>query len=194
MRCQHKVFDRAAERGHLYFLVRSDGARPYFPRINSEATAQNTVVTRRNLSMREPSLWIRQVVNHALLVLASLTVPWAPAQTAKPPDAYSMAEVNAMLGPSMTMQIDRDGAHVVVESTIATQPGAAPSASSHTRTYYDLQNHKNYTLSLSDASAACSRGDFTGDWGDPFEVAAGLMKELAPQNPKQIGAETVNGF
>jgi hypothetical protein len=149
--------------------------------------------------MREPSQLVRQAINHGsvfgnLVLLASLTLPGAPAQSAKPPEAYSMTEVNSMMGPSMTMQIDRDGSHVVVESTIATQPGAAPSASSHTRTYYDLQNHKNYTLSLSDAAAVCSRGDFTGDWGDPFEVAAGLMKELAPQNPKQIGTETVNGF
>jgi hypothetical protein len=94
----------------------------------------------------------------------------------------------------MTMKIDRDGARAVVEATIAPQPGAAPSAASHTRTYYDFQSHKNYTLSLSDAAATCSRGDFSGDWGDPFEMSAGLMKELAPQHPRQIGTEAVNGF
>jgi hypothetical protein len=128
------------------------------------------------------------------MLFLSLIVPGAQAQSPKPPEAYSVTEVNAMMGPSMTMKIDRDGARVVVESTIAPQPGAAPSASSHTRTYYDLQNHKNYTLSLSDAAAVCSRGDFSGDWGDPFEASAGLMKELAPQHPRQTGSETVNGF
>jgi hypothetical protein len=40
----------------------------------------------------------------------------------------------------------------------------------------------------------CSGGDFSGDWGDPFDTSAGLMKELAPQHPRQTGTETVNGF
>ena len=133
--------------------------------------------------------WLGSVV-----FLGSFLAPSAQAQTAKPPDAYSVTEVNALMGPTMTMKIDRDGARAVVESTIAPQPGATPSAASHTLTYYDFQNHKNYTLNLSDASAVCSRGDFSGDWGDPFEVSAGLWKELAPQHPRQTGAETVNGF
>jgi hypothetical protein len=126
-----------------------------------------------------------------MVVLASLIVLAGCAQTAKAPEAYSVTEVNTMMGPSMTMKIDRDGAHAVVEATITPQPGAAPST---TRTYYDLQNHKNYTLSLSDAAAVCSRGDFSGDWGDPFEMSAALMKELAPKHPREIGAETLNGF
>jgi hypothetical protein len=127
----------------------------------------------------------------SMVVLASLIGLGGCAQTAKAPDAYSVTEVNTMMGPSMIMKIDRDGAHAVVEATITPQPGAAPST---TRTYYDLQNHKNYTLSLSDAAAVCSRGDFSGDWGDPFEMSAALMKELAPQHPREIGVETVNGF
>jgi hypothetical protein len=49
-------------------------------------------------------------------------------------------------------------------------------------------------LDLDNASATCSRGDFSGDWGDPFAMSAGLMKELAPQNPRQTGSETVDGF
>jgi len=124
----------------------------------------------------------------------SLAALVAQAQSAKPPQTYSVTEVNAMLGPSMTMKIDRDGSRAVVEATVTPQPGAAVSAASHTRTYYDLQNHKNYTLSLSDPAAVCSSGDFPGDWGDPFEASAGLLKELAPQHPRQTGAETVNGF
>lgn len=128
------------------------------------------------------------------MLFASLAVPGAEAQTAKPPQAYSLTEVNAMMGPSMTMKIDRDGPQVVVETTIAPQPGAAPAPGSHSRTWYDLQNHKNFTLDLENAAAVCSRGDFSGDWGDPFEIYAGLMKELGPQVPKQTGSETVNGF
>jgi hypothetical protein len=133
-------------------------------------------------------------ITATLACLVSLVAPWALAQTPKPPPAYSLTEVNAMMGPSMTMKIDRDGPLIIVESTIATPAGAAPAPGSHTRTYYDLQNHKNYTVDLDNAAAVCSRGDISGDWGDPFEVYAGLMKELGPQNPKQTGSETVNGF
>jgi hypothetical protein len=128
------------------------------------------------------------------MLCASLMVARAQAQTARPPQAYSMTEVNAMMGPSMTMKIDRDGSQVVVETTIAPQPGAAPAPGSHSRTYYDLQNRKNYTVDLDNAAAVCSRGDFSGEWGDPFETSAGLMQELAPQNPRQTGSETLNGF
>jgi hypothetical protein len=130
----------------------------------------------------------------SLTFLGSFTVPAAQAQPARQPDVYSVTEVNSMMGPSITMRIDRDGAHAVVEGTITPQPGTAPSAASHTRTYYDFQNHKNYTLSLSDPAAVCSRGDSPGDWGDPFDTSTGLMKELAPQHPRQTGTETVNGF
>ncbi len=130
----------------------------------------------------------------SLALLASLTAPGAHAQYAKPLEAYSLTEVNAMMGPAMTMKIDRDGAQVVVESTLAPPSGGKPAPASHTRTFYDLQKHKNYTLDLDNAAAVCSRGDFSGDWGDPFEMSAGLMKELAPQNPRQTGSETVNGF
>lgn len=118
----------------------------------------------------------------------------AQSQPAEPPHAYSVTEINAMMGPSMTMQIDRDGPRAMVETTVASQPGAASSPASHTRTFYDFENHKNYTWSLSDASAACSHGDFSGDWGDPFETSAALIKELASQHPHQTGTETVNGF
>jgi len=142
--------------------------------------------------MGKPSLTSAWVGSLALL--GSFVVPGARAQTAQPPQAYSLTEVNAMMGPSMTMKIDRDGLQVVVETTMATQPGAAPAPASHTRSYYDLQKHKSFTLDLDNAAAVCSRGDFSGGWDDPFETLAKLMKELAPQNPRQTGSETVNGF
>lgn len=130
----------------------------------------------------------------SMVFLGSLIVPGAQAQTAKRPEAYSLTEVNALMGPAMTMKIDRDGAHVLVEATMPLKPGVAATASSHIRTYYELENHKSYTWSLADSTAACTRGDFSGDWGDPFEVNASLMKELAPQHPRQTGEERVNGF
>jgi hypothetical protein len=37
-------------------------------------------------------------------------------------------------------------------------------------------------------------GGFSGVWGDPFEISAGLLKELAPEKRRKTGFETVNGF
>jgi hypothetical protein len=105
---------------------------------------------------------------------------------------YSATEVNAMMGPSFTMKVDRDGDHAMVESTIP--PKSAGSPGSHTRMYYDLKTHKTYSWDLNYPTANCSGGTFSGDWGDPFETSASLMKELAPLNPRQTGTERVNGF
>ena len=146
--------------------------------------------------MDQPMPAQRQSSALAIVWFGSLVLfaPGAQGQTAKQPQAYSITEVNAMMGPAMTMKIDRDGPQVVVETTLTPAAGATPSPGAHTRTYYDLQNHKNYTVDLENTTAVCSRGDFSGDWGDPFDMSTGLIKELAPQNPKQTGSETVNGF
>jgi len=112
----------------------------------------------------------------------------AHAQYAKPPEVYSATEVNAIFGPSVTMKVDRDGWRALVESTTPGSPGT------HTKAYYDLQTHKNYSWDANYPTPKCSGGTFSGDWGDPFETTAGLMKELAPQNPQPAGSETVNGF
>jgi hypothetical protein len=132
-------------------------------------------------------VWFGRVV-----LLATLTVPGAQAQTSKPPVVYSVTEINAMMGPVIDLKIDRDGAQAMVESTTA--PQSAGAKASHGRMYYDLRTHKTYSWDLNYPTPNCSGGTFSGDWGDPFETSAGLMKELAPQNPHQAGSETVNGF
>jgi hypothetical protein len=120
-----------------------------------------------------------------VVFLAIAAMPGAHAQSPKPPAAYTLTEMNATMGPSVTMKIDRDGPRVVVESTNAT---------THSRFYYDFEKHKTYSMNLNSPSANCSPGDFSGDWGDPFGMLDGLMKEIGSLHPHQTSAETVNGF
>jgi hypothetical protein len=127
-----------------------------------------------------------------VLLVASVCLPGALAQPPTP-QAYTLTEMNATMGPSLNMKIDRDGSKVVVESSA---PQSAGGKAVHTRFYYDFQNHKTYSMDLLNPSASCSGGDFTGssDWGDPFQMVAGLMKEIGAQHPHQTGDETLNGF
>jgi len=119
------------------------------------------------------------------LCLASLSAPVVLAQYAPAPTAYSATVTNAMMGPSVTQQIYRDGNKVVIDQTFQGSP---------TRSYYDLQSHANYTWKPSDASNGCSRGTFGGDWGDPFATSASMTAELTKQHPKELPPATVNGF
>jgi hypothetical protein len=89
------------------------------------------------------------------------------------------------------MQVYRDGLKAVVDLTSApAQPGDKPT---HVRTLYDLQAHTNVSWDAADANAECGNGTFSGDWGDPFAGAAGLMGELNKMHPTLAGTETVNG-
>jgi hypothetical protein len=115
-----------------------------------------------------------------------VVLPWLSlAQTSKPPEVYSATEINGMMGAPVTMKIDRDGAKAVVEQT---------SGTIHLRTFYDLEKHQSYSMDLNQPASGCGSGNFSGDWGDPFEMSAGLMKDLTKQTPTQLGSETMNGF
>lgn len=123
----------------------------------------------------------------AIVICAVIfAAPQLFAQFAKAPDAYTITQVNAMSGPGTTSTIYRDGAKVMVELVNA--------QGQHTRTLYDLQAHTNFTWSVENASAGCSSGTFSGDWGDPFASSADMASELAKPGVKQTGTETLNGF
>jgi len=109
-------------------------------------------------------------------------------QPVKPPVAYSAIVVNSMMGPGVTMAVHRDGSRAVVEQSA---PGEQ---AFHLRTYYDLEKHHSFTWDIHAAAAACSAGNFSGDWGDPFEMSAGMIQDLAKENLQPAGSETVNGF
>jgi hypothetical protein len=59
----------------------------------------------------------------------------------------------------------------------------------HTRTLFDLQKNVSLTWNVADISANCSKGTFTGDWGDPFTGVDALIQ----QGAKQVGTETIQG-
>jgi hypothetical protein len=123
------------------------------------------------------------MLKHVLVLTASALA--LHAQYAKPPETYSLTEMNSMFMPGAVLEITRDGTRAVVDQTYSTN---------HIRTYYDLHAGKSYTLDLTNPAANCSAGTFTGDWGDPFVMSAGLTGQIAKARSKSTATETVNGF
>ena len=119
------------------------------------------------------------------LILSCLaTAAIACAQYTSPPLSYTVVQQNSLFGPATTTSVYRDGSKAAIDLV---QPGT------HVRTVYDLQAHTNISWDASQAAAECGNGTYTGDWGDPFVGAAGLIDELNKQHPTPAGAETVNG-
>jgi hypothetical protein len=126
----------------------------------------------------------------SLVPLASLIASGAAAQPAKAPRAYSVTEVNAMFGPTMTLKIDRDGDKAVVDETVPSRSAGSPGI--HTHSYYDIKNHQSNSVDLNFAKENCSHGTFDDNWFDPFDMSATLLGSF--ENAQQVGTETVNGF
>jgi hypothetical protein len=95
------------------------------------------------------------------------------AQTA--PVAYTVVQTNAMFGQPIEQTIYRDGSKALVQQN-------------NTRTLYNLQSGVSQSWDVT--QDGCSNGRFSGDWGDPFAMSA----EVAKQNPKEAGAETIGGI
>ena len=108
----------------------------------------------------------------------------ACAQHTPPPLSYTLVQQNSLFGPATTTIVYRDGSKAAIDIV---QPGT------HVRTVYDLQAHTNISWDASQAGAECGNGNFTGDWGDPFAGAAGILDELNKKHPTPAGTETVNG-
>lgn len=115
----------------------------------------------------------------------SLLVPLLRAQYAPAPDAYSLSGVNSMMGPPVTVTIWRDGPLALLESS---------ASRTHTMSLYDLQAHSVVTWMPDNSAASCTRGSFSGDWGDPFALSAEVNSQVAAQHARQVGAEPVNGI
>lgn len=116
----------------------------------------------------------------------------ARAQSTKPPETYSLTETNAFFGPALTVQVYRDGNMVLLDSS---QPaGSTLSIATHTRTLFDLRAGKSYALDLVNVSSPCGVSTFSGDWGDPFTLSAGITGDISKRNPKTLGKDTVAGF
>lgn len=123
---------------------------------------------------------MKHTISLALLSPVAVLAQYAPA-----PTAYSATVINSMMGPSVTMQVHRDSDKALVDQSYSV---------GHTRTLYDLQAHQRYSWDASNTSAPCSRATFSGDWGDPFAMSAGMVAEMKSRHPKETGSETLNGF
>jgi hypothetical protein len=137
------------------------------------------------MSLRQFVLWF------ATVVFVGLIAPEVRAQYAAPPDAYSVTETNALFGPTVNMQIYRDGSKVLVDSSHPALAGGQPS---HIRTLYDLQTHRDFTWDLLNTAVPCGNGTFSGDWGDPFAMSAEMNADLSKQHLTPVGAATLNGI
>jgi hypothetical protein len=126
----------------------------------------------------------------ALLVI--LAAPQPRAQSTTAPQQYSITEVVSMFGPVQNMQVYRDGMKAVIEQSYPPQqPGAQ---GGHTRTLYDLKEGTSITWDLSSSAAGCSKGNFSGDWGDPFASSKDMNADLAKSNAIDLGTETISGI
>jgi hypothetical protein len=110
-------------------------------------------------------------------LLTAIAAPVLLAQTT--PASYTVSQINSMAGAPITQLIYHNGSKTMIETD-----------SSHARTLYDLETHRNFTWYTADPST-CSGGTFSGDWGDPFKMSAELISQI--KNGKPLGNETVNG-
>lgn len=114
--------------------------------------------------------------------LAAAAIGWA--QYASPPLSYTVVQQNSLFGPATTTTIYRDGSKAAMDLR---------QAGTHTRSVLDLQAHTSISWNADEAGAECGNATFTGDWGDPFALATGILDELNKQHPTPAGTETVNG-
>jgi hypothetical protein len=114
-------------------------------------------------------------------VLATLAAPELGAQYAPAPTAYSVTQINGMMGQPIAMTIYRDGSKVIIDHP-----------QNNSRGLYDLTAHTTYTWSVDHPENGCSNGTFSGDWGDPFQ--SDDVDDIIRAATTLPGNETVNGF
>ena len=102
--------------------------------------------------------------------------------------AYTVTANNSMLGPNVTITVQRSGSNAVIEETSPTNKNAV------TRTFFNLKTNQSLSWNPAELSAGCSPGRFSGSWGDPFAESADLTAQLSKDNVKQAGTEVVHGF
>ncbi|HKF48764.1 MAG TPA: hypothetical protein VKB38_15505 [Terracidiphilus sp.] len=121
------------------------------------------------------------------MVLLAICAAEVPAQSPVEPAAYTVKSTNNMTGQVSTSETYRLGSKAVVDSIT---PAQGSSGAMRVHTWYDLDKRISYTWDPKNDSVSCAKGTFSGDWGDPFSGASGLVQ----QGAKTVGAETVNGF
>ena len=121
-----------------------------------------------------------------ILALSPLSQAQAP-----PPTAYTITQ--ALPGPDAgSMTIYRNGTQALIEYRHPAKPDGTPAIRS--LSLYDLKAGVSHTWDPSITPPSCSAGNFSGDWGDPFEATKELTDPIAKGDLKPAGAETVNGI
>jgi hypothetical protein len=116
----------------------------------------------------------------------------AHAQAAEAPTRYMVSEKLSLVVEGQTMTIGRDGQRAMSEQALPARADLPKGQRS--RAFYDLNTGLTWTVDLIDHSTPCGASRFTGDWGDPFTISAGLIDQLGHYHPTRAGAETVNGI
>jgi hypothetical protein len=112
----------------------------------------------------------------AAVIASGLWAQYAPA-----PTQYSVTVVNGMMGAPVTMRIYRDGDLVIMDHP-----------DHHIRSLYNLKNHTQLGWDTQDPANGCSNGNFSGDWGDPFEASD--IDAILKTSTKPPTNDTVNGI
>ena len=128
----------------------------------------------------------------ALAALLPLLVPASLTAEPAPPTRYMVTETLALVVPGQVMITGRDGDQAIAEMRIPARPDNPTGV--HSRAYYDLKASLSYTLDLINPATPCGPSNYTGDWGDPFTMSAGLLADAAKYHPTAAGSDVVNGI
>jgi len=121
---------------------------------------------------------------------------YAPAQPkpAPVPDTYSFTAVSSLVGPEMTIQVNRNGSKELVERTAFPRPGVAKPF--HDRVLYDFQAHRLFTLDLN--SNICSTQEYETAYApemiDPIGGIPAMSGNIPDNPPGGWKHEAVNGI
>ncbi len=114
--------------------------------------------------------------------------------TAQPqrPTAYTITESTAGIAPGSTMTVYRNGTKALTDMFYPARPGGE--AAHHAFTFYDLAAGTTHSWNPDVTPPACGVGNFSGDWGDPFEATAEISAAIAKGDLKPAATETVAGI
>jgi hypothetical protein len=130
----------------------------------------------------------------AAVLLVGAAVHAGPAQSAAPPQTYSLTSTSSMLAPNMTITIARDGSRELVEQVVP--KSAASPQGFHALLLYDFAARKVYAGSPD--GGPCTVTDYVSPEAptllDPVQAAAEITKHLATQNVSALPTAVVNGI
>ena len=126
--------------------------------------------------------------------MTSIQTATLHAESSRMPDTYSFLSTNSMVGPGMTVKVNRNGSKELIERIV--DRGTGGSNSYHDRVLYDFEARRIYTVDLN--SKLCTTQEYGSAYApsqlDPIGGAAETQAQLAANPPKAFAAETLNGI